>query len=61
MPDKDEKVAKRPAPQKGKRPGPATDDLAFGDIIDAILDADPEAVREHRQKRRKRSSQPLKK
>ena len=47
-------------PEKGKRkrhrlgeprPGPRTADLAFGEIMGAILDADPEAVREHRRQK----------
>jgi hypothetical protein len=35
----------------GERPGPRTDDLAFDNIIEAILDAKPEVVREHRSDR----------
>ena len=54
MPDKDEKQEGRKPPPKGKRPGPATDDIAFGDIMDAILDADAEAVRERQRERRRR-------
>jgi hypothetical protein len=41
--------------------GHETVDVAFDDIIDAILETDPEAVREHRQRRQKPRLQPLKK
>jgi hypothetical protein len=50
-------------PEKGKRkrrhrlgeprPGPRTADLGFSDILGAILDADPEAVRDHKAARKK--------
>jgi hypothetical protein len=36
------------------RPGARTTDSAFDNIIDAILGADPKAVREHQQTRRER-------
>jgi hypothetical protein len=35
------------------RPGAKATDPTFDTIIEAILDADPEAVREHKQARRK--------
>jgi len=35
------------------RPGAKATDPTFETIIDAILGADPEAVREHKEKRRK--------
>ncbi len=54
MAEKDDKAAGK-APQKpAGKPGPEAADVAFDDIIDAILSADPESISEHKAKRRKR-------
>jgi hypothetical protein len=54
VPRKD-KAADDKSPRKlDEKPGHETVDAAFDDIIDAILNADPEAVREHQQQRRRR-------
>jgi hypothetical protein len=50
--DKD-KVAGKTPPKPGEKPGHETVVAPFDDIIDAILGADPDAVREHRIKHRK--------
>jgi hypothetical protein len=47
-------TAKRPA----EKPGHETAVAPFDDIIDAILDADPEAVREHQIQRRNKRKKP---
>jgi hypothetical protein len=48
-------TAKRPA----EKPGHETAMAPFDDIIDAILGANPEAVREHRDKRRVRKEKKI--
>jgi hypothetical protein len=49
------KVADKALPKPDKKPGPETVDAPFDDIIDAILGADAEAVREHRLRRRRKA------
>ena len=57
MPKKDEKAADK-APQKpSPDTGPETANVAFDDIIDAILGADPEAVRDHQKQRQRRKKE----
>ena len=46
-------------PERAKpKPGHETVAAPFDDIIDAILEADPDAVREHKRKRRERKARP---
>ena len=55
MPDEKAKVGDKKAPPKpDEKPGHETVAAPFDDIIDAILGADPEAVREHQSARRRR-------
>jgi hypothetical protein len=53
MPDKDQPTGKQ---QSDDKKSPDTAEVAFDEIIDAILGADPAVVRE-RQKRRKKRKQ----
>ena len=56
MPDEKAKVGgkKEPPPKSDEKPGHETAVAPFDDIIDAILDADPEAMREHQETRRRK-------
>ena len=55
MSDEKAKVGgKKAPPAPGEKSGHETVAAPFDDIIDAILSADPDAVREHQQVRRKR-------
>ena len=54
MPDKKRDDRGKPRKPPGTRPGPRTDDLAFDHIIEAILDAHPERVREHKKARQRK-------
>ena len=53
MPDEKAKVGGKKAPPKpDEKPGHETVAAPFDDIIDAILGADPKAVRKHQERRR---------
>jgi len=55
MPDEKAKVGDKKAPPKpDEKPGHETVAAPFDDIIDAILGADPEAVREYQKTRRRK-------
>lgn len=55
MPEKDDKSATdETLPKPDEKPGHETVDAAFDNIIDAVLGADPEAVRGHQNKRRQK-------
>jgi hypothetical protein len=51
MPDKDKPKGKQ---QPDDKASPDTAEVAFDDIIDAILGADPEAVRKEQKERKKK-------
>ena len=56
MAKSDEKAADK-APQKpDAKPGHETVDVAFDDIIDAILGADPKTMSEDKKRRRRKRS-----
>ena len=62
MSDKERKPKGKPEPKPaGTRPGARADDLAFEHIIEAILDADPEALQANRGAREKRKARSLRK
>jgi hypothetical protein len=45
------KGAGKTPPKPDEKPGPETVDAPFDEIMDAILGADPEAVREYKKRR----------
>jgi hypothetical protein len=59
MAEKPDKAASKVPQKQDEKPGPKTIDVPFDDIIDAILSAKPESVRNHlegkRARRRKKS------
>jgi DNA polymerase III delta subunit len=56
-----DKKAKKPKREQPETPDAHTAEVAFDEIMDAILGADPGAVHEHLHKRRNQKSKPLKK